>query len=99
MLTENNVYILKFFLHISKDEQLERLRKRLDDPTKFWKANPEDFEERKRWGAYMKAYEDVLAKTSTRYAPWFVVPANKKWVRNYVISKILVETLSKLKME
>lgn len=99
MLTENHVHILKFYLHISKGEQLKRLQKRLDDPTRNWKANPQDFEERKRWGAYRTAYEDVLSKTSTDYAPWFVIPADHKWVRNYLISKIMVETLSKLDMQ
>jgi len=99
MLAANNVHILKFYLHISKTEQLRRLEKRLKDPTKYWKADPQDFEERKRWGTYMKAYEDVLNKTSTCDAPWFVIPADHKWFRNYAISKILLETLSDLKME
>ena len=98
MLAENNVHILKFFLHVSKGEQLKRLKKRLDDPTKHWKANPQDFEERKFWDDYQRAYEDVLAKTSTPHAPWFVIPSDHKWVRNYVISSILVDTLSKLDM-
>lgn len=99
MLTENNTHILKFYLHISKSEQLKRLNKRLEDPTKFWKANPQDFEERKRWSLYRKAYDDVLRKTSAPAAPWFVIPANKKWFRNYAITKILVKTLTELKMK
>lgn len=99
MLTENHTHILKFYLHISKSEQLKRLNKRLEDPTKFFKANPQDFEERKRWGKYMSAYRDVFQKTSTRWAPWYIIPADKKWFRNYVITQILLETLSKLKMK
>lgn len=99
ILAENNVRVLKFYLHISKGEQLKRLHERLQNPCKQWKANPQDFEERKRWNAYITAYQAVLSKTSTPYAPWFVIPANKKWFRNYVISKILVDTMSAMKMQ
>jgi PPK2 family polyphosphate:nucleotide phosphotransferase len=99
MLTESGTTIVKFFLHISADEQRERLQARLDDPTKRWKFQHGDLEERKRWDDYMAAYEDALARTSTRYAPWYVVPANRKWVRNFIVSSVLVRTLEKLKMK
>jgi len=99
ILAENGTLILKFFLNISKDEQKERLQARLDDPTKHWKFNSGDLEERKLWDDYQLAYEDVLNKTSTKYAPWFVVPANRKWYRDLVISTILIDALKKLKMK
>jgi PPK2 family polyphosphate:nucleotide phosphotransferase len=99
ILAENDTLILKFYLHISKDEQLERFRDRMEDPTKHWKINPGDFEERKHWSDYMRAYEAALAKCSTPQAPWFIIPANKKWFRNYAIAEILVEHLSALRME
>lgn len=99
LLAENGTTILKFFLHISKDEQKERLQARLDDPTKHWKFSLGDLGERKLWDDYQSAYEDVLNKTSTEYAPWYVVPANRKWYRDLVISKVLVETLEGLKMK
>ncbi len=98
-LVENGTTILKFFLHISKDEQKERLQARLDDPTKHWKFNIGDLDERKLWDDYQAAYEDVLNKTSTAEAPWYVVPANRKWYRDLVISTVLVETLQGLKMK
>lgn len=99
MLAENGTTILKFYLHIDKDEQKERLQARLDDPLKRWKFRLADLQERKRWPDYMQAYEDVLNKTSTDYAPWYIVPANHKWFRDLVISSTLVETLEGLKME
>jgi PPK2 family polyphosphate:nucleotide phosphotransferase len=92
-LAENDVTILKFFLHISRDEQKERLQARLDDSRKNWKFNPGDLEERKLWKNYMAAYEDALSKCSTKAAPWFIVPADRKWFRNLVVSSIIVETL------
>ncbi len=98
-LVENGTTILKFFLHISKDEQKERLQARLDDPTKHWKFNIGDLDERKLWDDYQAAYEDVLNKTSTAEAPWYVVPANRKWYRDLVISTVLVEKLQGLKMK
>ncbi len=97
-LAEEGTTILKFFLHISPEEQRERLRARLEDPTKHWKYNPGDLKERQLWGKYTKAYEDVLSKTSTTQAPWYVIPADKKWYRNWVIASILAETLKGLKM-
>lgn len=99
MLAENGVHILKFFLHISKDEQRERLQARLKDKTKNWKFNPGDLEERKLWKDYQRAYEDALSRCSSKHAPWFVVPANKKWFRNLAVSQIIVETLEKLDMK
>lgn len=99
LLAENGTTILKFFLHIDLDEQKERLQARLDDPAKHWKFRLGDLAERKLWPDYMKAYEDVFEKTSTDYAPWYIIPANRKWYRDLVISRILVETLEALNME
>ncbi len=99
MLTENGTLILKFFLHISKDEQKERLQARLDDPKKHWKFNLGDLSERKLWDDYQQAYEDAINKTSTKHAPWYVVPANRKWYRDLVISTVLVDALKGLKMK
>jgi PPK2 family polyphosphate:nucleotide phosphotransferase len=96
ILARNDTHVLKFYLHISKKEQLKRLQARLDDPDRHWKTDPADFEERKHWDDYMRAYEAAISKCSTSYAPWFVIPANKKWFRNYAISQILVEELSSL---
>ncbi len=98
-LAENGTTILKFYLHIDKDEQKERLQARLDDPNKRWKFRLGDLEERKLWPDYMQAYEDVLSKTSTDHAPWYIVPANRKWFRDLVISSALVDTLEGLKMK
>ena len=98
-LAENGTTILKFYLHIDLDEQKERLQARLDDPTKRWKFRLGDLEERKLWGNYMEAFEDVLSKTSTDYAPWYIVPANHKWYRDLVISSVLVDALEDLKMK
>ena len=97
-LAQEGTTIIKFYLHIDKDEQKQRFLDRINDPTKQWKFNPGDLEERKLWSKYMEAYEDVLSKTSTEWAPWYVVPANKKWYRDLVISETLIETLKDLKM-
>jgi PPK2 family polyphosphate:nucleotide phosphotransferase len=99
MLAENGTTILKFYLHIDKDEQKERLQARLDNPNKRWKFRVGDLKERKLWNEYMQAYEDVLNKTSTEIAPWFIVPANHKWYRDLVISTVLVSTLEGLEMK
>jgi PPK2 family polyphosphate:nucleotide phosphotransferase len=99
ILADNGVTILKFFLHISKAEQAERFQARIDDPRKHWKVNPRDLDERKLWDDYMTAYEDALSRCSTASAPWFVIPANRKWFRNLAISEILVETLDLLDMK
>ncbi|OGO33779.1 MAG: polyphosphate kinase [Chloroflexi bacterium RBG_16_57_11] len=98
ILSREGTTILKFFLHIDLDEQKARLQARLDDPSKQWKFNPGDINERKLWPEYTKAYEDVLNKTSTTWAPWYIVPANRKWYRNLVIATVLVETLKGLQM-
>jgi PPK2 family polyphosphate:nucleotide phosphotransferase len=98
MLSQNGVTILKFFLHISHAEQRERLIDRLDDPTENWKFRAGDLEDRKRWGAYTSAYRDALRFCSTKWAPWFVVPADSKPVRNLLITQILNATLRGLKL-
>jgi len=98
MLAEEGTTILKFFLHISKEEQKKRLQARLDERDKRWKFNVGDLKERKLWSAYMEAYEDAIGKTSTQWAPWYIVPANHKWYRNLVVATIMVETLKSLKM-
>jgi PPK2 family polyphosphate:nucleotide phosphotransferase len=98
-LTQNGMTILKFYLHIDKDEQKERLKARLDDSSKHWKFSLADLQERKLWPDYMQAYQDVLNLTSTSWAPWYVVPANHKWYRDLVISTVLVQTLEDLKMK
>jgi PPK2 family polyphosphate:nucleotide phosphotransferase len=98
-LADNGTTILKFYLNIDKDEQKKRLQARLDDPTKHWKFRLGDLDERKLWSDYMQAYEDVLSKTSTEDAPWFIVPANRKWMRDLVISSVLVDALKSLKMK
>ncbi len=88
--------ILKFFLHISKEEQKERLEERLKDPARNWKISPADLKERERWNDYVKAYEAVLKKCSMPTSPWFVIPSNKKWFRNLAVSQIIVETLEQM---
>ena len=98
-LAENGTTILKFYLHIDLAEQKERLQARLNDSAKRWKFRLGDLNERKLWTDYMQAYEDILSKTSTEYAPWYIVPANHKWFRDLVISSVLVETLESLKMK
>jgi PPK2 family polyphosphate:nucleotide phosphotransferase len=93
------VHVLKFFLHISPEEQLERLEARLDDPTKHWKVSEDDFKERPFWNAYMKAYSEAISNTSTEDAPWIVIPADNKWMRDLIISQIVVDCLEGLKMK
>jgi PPK2 family polyphosphate:nucleotide phosphotransferase len=99
MLADNGTVVLKFFLHISKDEQKQRLAERIADPAKHWKLAAADFEARKRWDDYMKAYEAALTRCSTAWAPWFVIPANKKWYRDLAVSNIIVEALEGLRMK
>jgi len=99
ILAKNNITILKFFLHISKEEQKQRLQERLADPTKNWKMNPDDLKERARWDEYMKAYEVALSECSTKWAPWYIIPADKKWYRNLAVSQIIIETLEGFKMK
>jgi PPK2 family polyphosphate:nucleotide phosphotransferase len=98
LLAETGTTILKFFLHIDRDEQKKRLQARLDDPAKRWKFRKGDLADRALWDDYRAAYEDALEKTSTEHAPWYIVPANKKWYRNLVVATILVETLERLGM-
>ena len=93
LLTETETTIVKCFLHISKETQRERLQARLDDPTKHWKFNMGDLDERKRWDDYQEAYEDALQKCSTKHARWHVIPSDRKWYRNLVVSELLKETL------
>ncbi len=96
MLTDEGTTIVKFFLHISKEEQKERLEARLADPDKHWKFNPGDLKERALWGEYEKAYEEAIQKTSTEYAPWYVIPSNRKWYRNVIIGRVVQDTLRRL---
>lgn len=98
MLAEEGTTIIKFFLHISKDEQKERLQSRLDNPHKHWKFNPDDLKDRARWDGFQHAYEDLIEKTSKKWAPWYVIPADRKWYRNLVVARIVVDTLKGLDM-
>jgi len=98
-LAANGTQILKFFLHISKEEQLKRFKERLDDPSKHWKISEADYKERAYWDDYVAAYEEALSRCSTANAPWFVIPANHKWFRNLAIARIVVEHLESLKMQ
>ena len=99
LLVESGITVLKFFLHISPEEQRKRLQARVDDPNKRWKFNPQDLAERKLWKEYREAYEDAIAATSTKAAPWYVVPADSKSARNLVISSILKQTLESLDLK
>ena len=99
MLADNGTHILKFYLHIDPDEQLERFKQRILDPARHWKISDGDYAERPYWDAYTEAFEDALSKTSTEHAPWFVIPSNHKWFRNLAISRIVAETLESLDMQ
>ena len=99
ILRENGVTILKFYLHISKDEQKERLLERVDDPHKRWKISQADFNERLFWDAYQQAYEDALTRCNTRNAPWYIIPSNKKWFRNLAISHVIAETMEQMHLK
>ena len=92
-LSRNGTTILKFFLHISPEEQLLRFKQRLDDPSRYWKISESDYSERELWPQYIEAYEDAMAVTSTKRAPWYVIPANHKWFRNLAISQIIADTM------
>ena len=99
MLVENGTAVLKFFLHISKKEQKKRLEERIQDPEKRWKWNSGDLEERKLWGRYMRAFEDVISVTSTDCAPWYIVPSNRKWFRNLVVADRVLHALDEMKLK
>ena len=98
-LADEGTTILKFFLHISKEEQKRRLQARLDDREKLWKFSLGDLAEREHWESYMEAYEEAIEQTSSEDAPWYVIPADKKWYRDLVISQIIVDTLERLDMK
>ena len=91
--------IVKFFLHISKEEQLDRFKARLTDPAKQWKSTEADYQERQYWDDYQKAFEAALSHCSTKEAPWYVIPANKKWFRNLAVSTILLETMTQMNLQ
>lgn len=99
LLAESGTTIVKFFLHIDRDEQRERLQARIDDPEKNWKFEPGDLRERALWDDYREAYEAAIAKCDRDHAPWYVVPANRKWFRNAAVSQILVETLKAMDLK
>jgi PPK2 family polyphosphate:nucleotide phosphotransferase len=98
LIAETGTRILKFYLHISKDEQRERLQARLDDPSKHWKFSPGDLPVRERWDDYMEAYEDAISHCNAPHAPWHIVPANKKWYRDLVITRAIVQALEGMKL-
>ncbi len=96
---ESATHIIKFFLHISREEQLERFKQRLDDPARNWKISMSDYDERELWDAYMEAYEEAFAKTSHEHAPWYIIPSNHKWFRNLAVSQIVAATMEDMKMQ
>lgn len=96
---QNNTRVVKFFLHISKEEQLARFKERLDDPAHNWKVSENDYTERQRWDDYIEAYEEVFERTSTKHAPWYIIPSNHKWFRNLAVSQILAEVMEDMKMK
>ena len=99
ILTENGTRILKFYLHISPEEQLDRFEQRLDDPLRHWKISEADYSERKLWPDYIEAYEDAMERTSTKDSPWYVIPSDHKWFRNLAISEILADTLEDMELK
>jgi PPK2 family polyphosphate:nucleotide phosphotransferase len=99
LLSDNRVVLLKFFLHISKEEQAERLRERLENPAKHWKFSVTDLKMRERWDDFQRAYEDAINHCSTKHAPWHIVPANRKWFRDYVVASTVVEALEQLNLK
>jgi PPK2 family polyphosphate:nucleotide phosphotransferase len=98
-LSQNGTTILKFFLHISPEEQLSRFKQRLDDPARHWKISETDYSERELWPQYMEAYEDAIASTSTKHAPWYTIPANHKWFRNLAVSQIIADTMDEMGLQ
>ena len=99
LLVDNDVKILKFHLHISRDEQLKRFKERVSNPTKRWKLSPSDFQERTHWRAYTAAYDYILSKCNTKWAPWYIIPANHKWFRNLAVSHVIVKTLEDMNLK
>ncbi|KAF0095266.1 MAG: polyphosphate:amp phosphotransferase [Puniceicoccaceae bacterium 5H] len=99
MLADEGTTILKFFLHISKDEQKSRLKSRLENPEKYWKFDPSDISARERWDAYMQANADVLEKCNAEDAPWYIIPADRKWVRNILVAEVVVRKLREMEMD
>ena len=98
-LVDNDTHIIKFYLHIDKEEQLSRFKQRLDDAKRHWKISESDYAEREFWNDYQKAYEEAMSKCSTNHAPWYIIPSNHKWFRNLAVSQILVDTLESLNMK
>ena len=98
-LAESGISVLKFFLHISKDEQRKRFQSRVDDPTKLWKFSEADIAERKHWDDYTQAYEDALSRCSTKCAPWYIIPANHKWFRDLAVAQVITDTLENFDMK
>lgn len=96
LLADNHTHVLKFYLHITKDEQLRRFKQRIDDPARHWKISDGDYAERPYWDSYRKAFETALSRCSTPHAPWFVIPANHKWFRDLAVSRIMVEALESM---
>lgn len=99
MLSENGTHILKFYLHISPDQQLARFKQRLDDPARQWKISDSDYSERELWPKYVEAYEEAIERTSTKHAPWYVIPANHKWFRNLAISRIIADSMDEMDLK
>jgi len=99
LLVQNRTRVLKFYLHISPDEQLARFEQRLEDPSRHWKISVSDYSERELWPKYVAAYEEAIEETSTKHAPWFVVPSNHKWFRNLAISEIIADTMEEMGLE
>lgn len=98
-LVDNGTHIIKFYLHIDKEEQLARFKQRLDDPKRQWKISESDYAEREYWNDYQKAYEEAISKCSTNYAPWYIIPSNHKWFRNLAVSQILIDILESFNMK
>ncbi len=96
---ENNTAVIKFFLYISKDEQLARFKERLDDPQRQWKISESDYTERDYWDSYIDAFQDALTRCSTKHAPWYAIPANHKWFRNLAVSQIIADTMEDMKLK
>jgi PPK2 family polyphosphate:nucleotide phosphotransferase len=96
-LSDNSMKIIKFYLHISKEEQRKRLEERMTDPSKQWKVSEKDIKDRKFWSSYVTAYQDIISKCSNLWAPWYIIPANKKWLRNLVVGLIITDTLERIK--